>query len=143
MHDAPSSETSPEVVCKVTFDYVIIRVMPRIERSESFNVGVILFCSERRFLDAKINCDSARLKMLAPDVDIETIEEHLQTIPIVCAGGKRAGQIGQMTQRERFHWLVAPRSTIIQTSVAHCGLCDDPQNALERLIEKLVQVRSC
>lgn len=131
MHDAPSF--------KVTFDYAIIRVVPRVERGESFNVGVIVFCSEARFLDARIELDSARLKLFAPDVDTETIEEHLQTIPIACAGGKAAGTIGQMTQRERFHWLVAPRSTIIQTSPGHCGLCDDPQIAMERLFEKLVR----
>ena len=132
MHDAPSP--------KVTFDYAIIRVVPSVERGESLNVGVIVFCSEARFLDAKIELDGERLKLIAPDIDIESIEDHLETIPKVCAGGKSAGIIGQMTQRERFHWLVAPRSTIIQTSVAHCGLCDDPAIALEQLFAKLVRV---
>jgi hypothetical protein len=131
MHDAPSS--------KISFDYAIVRVVPSLERGESLNVGLIVFCSEARFLDAKIELSSERLKLLAPNVDIETVEAHLQTIPRICAGGKLAGTIGQMTQRERFHWLVAPRSTIIQTSPGHCGLCDDPQLALEQLFGKIVK----
>lgn len=135
MHDAPSF--------KATFDYAIIRVVPSVERGESLNVGVIVFCSEARFLDAKIELDSERLKAFAPNLDIKTVEEHLQTMPRVCAGGKSAGSIGQMTQRERFHWLVAPRSTIIQTSPGHCGLCNDPAVVLEQLFEKLVRVGEC
>lgn len=135
MHDAPSF--------KATFDYAMIRVVPSVERGEFLNVGVIVFCSERHFLEAKIELDCARVKAFAPNIDQETIEEYLQTIPRVCAGGKAAGTIGQMTQRERFHWLVAPRSTIIQTSPGHCGLCDDPAVVLERLLEKLVRVGEC
>lgn len=122
----------------VSYDYAIIRVVPRVETGENFNVGVIFFCSERGFLDAKIKCDQACWKLFAPELDCDLMESHLQTISLVCAGGKSAGSIGQMTQRERFHWLVAPRSTIIQTSVAHCGLCREPKMALQRIFEKVV-----
>lgn len=128
MHDAR---------CEITFDYAIIRVVPRVETGESFNVGVLLFCSEARFLDAKIAVNPARWKLFAPELDCDLVEAHLQTISLVCAGGKTAGIIGQMTQRERFHWLVAPRSTMIQTSIAHCGLCREPETELQKLFEKV------
>lgn len=144
--DAKSStrndENSDETRALFSYDYAIIRVVPRVEMGEGFNVGVILFCSEARFLDAKIAFDSARWERFAPNVNCELIEEHLQTIPLVCAGGKLAGTIGNMTQRERFHWLVAPHSTMIQTSSAHCGLCHEPETALQKLFEKLVSNRT-
>lgn len=122
----------------VSYDYAIIRLVPRVESGESLNVGVVLFCSERGFLDAKIAPNFALWKLFAPELDCETVKAHLQTIPLICAGGKSAGEIGLMTQRERFHWLVAPRSTMIQTSGAHCGMCRAPQTALQHLFEKLV-----
>lgn len=121
-----------------TFDYAVVRVVPRVERGEFFNVGVIVFCSEQAFLDSRLTLDTARLQAMAPEVDAALVEEYLSLIPRVCAGGPEAGPIGLLTQRERFHWLVAPRSTIIQTSPVHCGLCEHPEAGLERLFQKFV-----
>ncbi len=123
-----------------SFDYAIIRVVPRVERGECINVGVILFCRTRRFLSVLIELDAPRLLALAPYSDVALIEEHLATIPRICAGGAEAGYIGQLSQSERFHWLVAPRSTIIQTSPIHSGLCTDPTATLEHLMEMFVRL---
>ncbi len=131
---------SPELASPdlVSFDYAIVRVVPRVERGEFINVGVVLFCSEERFLSARIEVDEARLATFSPACNLENIAENLSAIPRVCAGGKSAGKLGEMTQRERFHWIVAPRSTIIQTSPTHCGLCENPHLALDILFEKMV-----
>lgn len=124
-----------------SFDYAIVRVVPRVERGECINVGVILFCRTRRFLNALIELDTQRLLALSPDCDLALIAEHLATIPRICKGGVEAGYIGQLSQSERFHWLVAPRSTIIQTSPTHSGLCEDPATTLEHLMNTLVRSR--
>lgn len=124
------------------FDYAIIRVVPRIERGEFINAGVVLFCRTLRFLDARIELDEQRLGALAPSVDTAAIYRHLATIPRICAGGPAAGPIGLLPLSERFHWLTAPRSTIIQPSPLHSGLCCDAQATLERLFEQLVHVAS-
>ncbi len=121
------------------FEYAIVRVVPRSERGEFINVGVILLCRTRRFLDASIDLDTSRLAVLAPGIDIAAIEEQLGHIRPVCAGGKGAGPIGQLPQFERFRWLVAPRSTIIQPSPVHCGICDDPRAMLEHLVDRMVR----
>jgi len=118
------------------FDYAIIRVVPRVERGEFFNAGVILFCATQGFLGAKIELDAPKLNAFAPQLDARVVEEHLQTISLICDG---VGPIGQMSRRERFHWLVAPRSTIIQVSPVHSGCCDDLEAALEHLFEALVR----
>lgn len=123
-----------------SFDYAVIRVVPRVERDEFINVGVVLHCVTERFLGAVIELDRTRLLALAPSVDLDLVESHLASFPRVCAGGSAAGPIGQLSQSERFHWLVAPRSTIIQTSPVHCGLCADPQAALERLLDQMVRL---
>ena len=123
-----------------SFDYAIIRVVPRVERGEYINAGIILICRTRRFLSALIELDGQRLLALAPNCDMALIEQHLATIPRICAGGAEAGYIGQLSQSERFHWLVAPRSTIIQTSPTHSGLCTDPAATLEHLMETLVRL---
>ena len=123
-----------------SFDYALIRVVPRVERGECINVGVILFCRMRRFLHALIELDRQRLLALDPDCDMTLIEQHLATIPRICEGGTEAGYIGQLSQSERFHWLVAPRSTIIQTSPAHSGLCTDPAATLEHLMATMVRL---
>lgn len=120
------------------FDYAIIRVVPRVERGEFINAGVILSCPDRQFLKARIELDRLRLSALAPSLDPQVIEGYLSTIPLICEGGTQRGSIGQLPQRGRFHWLVAPRSTIIQTSQVHSGLCADPDAALEHLLEKMV-----
>ncbi len=125
-----------------SFDYAIIRVVPRVERGECLNAGVILFCRTRRFLAAAIDLDTTRLAALAPDLDTPLAQRHLDTFPLICAGGPGSGPIGQLTQAERFHWLVAPRSTIVQSSPVHCGLCAEPSATLRRLLDSLVRLPS-
>ncbi len=123
---------------KTSFDYAVIRIVPRVDRAEFINAGVILFARTIRFLDARIFLDRDRLRMLFPNADITEIEHHLTLIPKICAGGKDSGPIGELPQYERWHWLVAPRSTIIQTSETHSGICEDPSIALSRLMQSLV-----
>lgn len=122
-----------------TYDYAIIRVVPRVEREEFINVGVIVSCPARKFLEARIELDEQRLRAFAPALDVESIRPHLAAIPAICAGGAQAGPIGQLTQRERFYWLIAPRSTIIQTSPAHTGYCKNPTDVVERLLDTMVR----
>ena len=121
-----------------SYDYAIVRVVPCVERGECINVGVILFCRTRRFLGALISLDTQRLLALFPAIDIDAVRSHLDSIPFVCAGSAEAGPIGQFSQSERFHWLVSPRSTIVQTSPVHSGLCSDPAAALEHLMQTMV-----
>ena len=121
-----------------SFDYAIIRVVPRVEREEFVNAGVIVLCLERDFLDALERLDRARVLALFPDADLALIEDHLLAIPRVCAGTPDSGPIGRLSLRERFPWLVAPRSTVIQVSAVHSGLCDEPRDELERLMAALV-----
>lgn len=123
----------------LTYDYAIIRVVPKVEREEFVNVGVIVSCGSRRFLQARIELNEARLFAIDASIDIETVRQHLAVIPMICAGGKQAGAIGQLPHRERFHWLVAPRSTIIQTSRVHTGICEDLTTVLEHLLDKMVR----
>jgi hypothetical protein len=122
-----------------TYDYAIIRVVPKVEREEFVNVGVIVSCPARGFLEARIELDQPRLMAVDPTLDVDIIRAHLAIIPAVCLGGEQAGPIGQLSQRERFHWLVAPRSTIIQTSAVHTGCCQDPATVLERLLDTMVR----
>lgn len=121
------------------YDYAIIRVIPRVEREEFVNVGVIVSCPARRFLEARIELDEQRLLTLDASLDVEVIRSHLEAISTICTGGKPAGPIGQLSQRERFHWLVAPRSAIIQTSPVHTGYCKDPSAVLEHLLDAMVR----
>jgi hypothetical protein len=120
------------------FDYAIVRVVPNVEREEFVNVGVILFCRTRRFLDARIKLDMERLVALSSKLDVRMVQAQLDLILRICTGGRDAGPLGKLGQAERFHWLVSPRSTTIQVSPVHCGLCVDPQAALDNLFEKLV-----
>lgn len=126
----------------VSFDYAVIRVVPRVEREEFLNVGVVLYSATQEFLRAKIELNFSRLQNFAPDLDWESVETHLQTIPLICAGGENAGPIGILPQRSRWHWLVAPRSTVIQLSPVHAGLCADLEGELEKLVERLVRLSS-
>jgi hypothetical protein len=121
-----------------SFDYALIRVVPRVERGEFVNAGVILFCRAQRFLAASIELDEDRLAALAPDADRVEIRRHLDLIPTICRGGPGSGPIGALSQAERFHWLVSPRSSVIQTSPVHCGLADNPESALSELLTRLV-----
>ena len=122
-----------------TYDYAIIRVVPKVEREEFVNVGAIVSCPVRRFLEARIELDEQRLLALDSTLDVEIIRDHLAVIPMICVGGEQSGPIGQLPQRERFHWVVAPRSTIIQTSRVHTGLCKDPTAVLEHLLATMVR----
>lgn len=124
---------------RFTYDYATIRVVPRVEREEFINVGVIVSCPAKSFLEARIELDEPRLLAMDPTLDVQSIRAHLATIPAICAGGVQAGPIGQLSQRERFHWLVAPRSTIIQTSPVHTGCCTNPTAVLEHLLNTMVR----
>jgi hypothetical protein len=120
------------------FQYAIVRVVPRVERGECLNVGVVLLCRPRRYLGARMALDEARLRAFAPDLDPATIRPHLEAIERIAVGDPDAGPIGRLEQAERFHWLVAPSSTIIQPSEVHSGLCDDPAAELDHLVATLV-----
>ena len=122
-----------------SYDYAIVRVVPRVEREEFLNAGVILSCPAAEFLEARIELDEARLTALAPGVDVTAVRTHLRSLAVVAAGGAAAGPIGKLTQRERFHWLVAPCSTMIQTSAVHTGRCTDPAAAIEHLLATMVR----
>ena len=122
-----------------TFDYATIRLVPRVEREEFFNVGVILSCPEHKFLEARIYLDEPKLSCFAPDADAAAIRHYLDIIPKICAGASEAGVIGRLTPRERFYWLTAQRSTIIQSSPVHTGLTRDARRMLEHLFEKMVR----
>jgi hypothetical protein len=120
------------------FQYAIVRVVPRVERGESLNAGVILLCRPRRFLGARVGLDEARLAALAPDVDPSTIRAHLDAIGRIAAGDAAAGPIARLGIGERFHWLTAPSSTVIQPSEVHTGMCEDPAAELDHLFEQMV-----
>ena len=122
------------------YSYATIRVVPRVERGEFLNVGVILFAREQRFLQTAIEVDERRLEALAPDIDLDVVERHLQTIEDISNGDPRGGPVAALPAPERFHWLVAPRSTMIQTSPVHVGRSDDPAQALQDLLESLVRL---
>ena len=123
---------------KFRYDYAVIRVVPKVDREEFINAGVIVSCPDLSFLEARIRLDESRLLALDPAVDLELVRKHLASIPIICRGGDDAGSIGLLPQRQRFHWLVAPRSTVIQTSPVHTGRCGDPAAALEHLVATMV-----
>ena len=123
-----------------SFDYAVVRVVPRVERGEFINAGVIVFCLERRFLAARVRVDEARLKALWPEIDVELVRRHLEAIPKIAAGDPAAGPIARLSLRERFHWLVSPRSTIIQVSEVHTGLCEEePEGMVEELAKRLFE----
>ena len=123
---------------RCAFEYAVVRVVPRVEREEFINAGVVLFCDEHGFLGARVCLDEARLRALAPSADAALVRDHLEAIPRICRGGPDSGPIGQLPLRERWRWLVAPRSTILQMSPAHGGLAVDPGEALARLFGELV-----
>jgi hypothetical protein len=123
-----------------TFDYAIIRLVPRVEREEFFNVGVILSCPAHKFLEARIYLSEEKLEILAPGLHSpEDIKHFLDVIPKVCRGGEEAGFLGFLTQRERFYYLTAQRSTIIQSSPVHTGLTENPAGTLAHLFERNVK----
>src|SRR6185369_10351769 len=121
-----------------TFDYATIRLVPRVEREEFFNTGVILSCPEHKFLEARLYLDEAKLKAFAPAVDPGSIRQYLEIIPKICSCSENGVLIGKLTQRERFYWLTAQRSTIIQSSAVHTGLTANAAKMLEHLFKKMV-----
>jgi hypothetical protein len=127
------------VPAEYTYDYAIVRVVPRVERGEQVNVGVILSCVDIDFLDARIEVDEAVLSALDPGIDVAAVRANLEMIPVVCRGGPEAGPIGLLPPRGRFRWLVSPRSTIIQPSAVHTGRTTDPAACLEHLMARLVR----
>jgi hypothetical protein len=120
-----------------SFDYATIRVVPRVECEEFINVGVVVFCLQRKFLEARVHVDEARLRALWREIDVELVRRHLRAVCLVCSGDPEAGPMAELTQRERFHWVVAPRSTMIQTSAVHTGLTEAPAATLEGLMGRL------
>lgn len=120
------------------FEYAVIRVVPRVEREEFLNVGVILLCSSRGFLQIRYTLNEARLRAAFGELDMEELQSRLQAFEKVCAGRREGGPIGQLGTASRFRWLTANRSTIVQTSAVHPGLCLDPTETLEKLYRDLV-----
>lgn len=122
------------------YDYAVLRVVPRVERGEFVNVGILLSCDAKRSLEARIEPDHARLRALDPSIDLELLQRHFDAVLRVCSGGPEAGPIGLLPARARFHWLTAQRSSILQTSTVHMGRCTDTGAAMERLLERMVRV---
>jgi hypothetical protein len=120
------------------FEYALLRVVPRPERGECLNAGVVLYCPETGFLAARTRLDRARLLALCRDLDLDAVSVHLEAVHRACAGGPEAGPLGRLSPRERFGRITAPRSTVVQPSPVHTGLADDPEEELERLFGKLV-----
>ncbi len=123
-----------------SYDYALIRLVPSVERGECLNIGVILFCRTLAYLGVRIYLDKARSLALSPDLDLAAVQEQLDAIVRICEGDPEAGPLGKMSQSERFHWLVAPRSTIIQISPTHEGMCENPEVALDHLLKTMVLV---
>ncbi|HTX45551.1 MAG TPA: DUF3037 domain-containing protein [Solirubrobacteraceae bacterium] len=121
------------------FAYAIIRVVPRIERGERFNVGVVLFCRQRDFLGAHVALDEGRLHALAPDLNPGEVRAHLRALVSVAAGDPDGGPIAELPASERFGWIVAPSSTVLQPSDVHTGLSEDPARTLQQLFAELVE----
>lgn len=122
-----------------TYDYAIVRVVPRVERGEYVNAGIIISCDVERILEAGIDLDENALLALDGAVDLEAVRRALAVIPLICLGGSEAGPIGRLSARERFHWLVSPKSTIVQTSPVHTGRCDDIAAALDHLMQRMIR----
>jgi hypothetical protein len=129
---------------RLAFEYAVIRIVPLVERGEFINAGVVLICRAKRFLAARVELDRERLECFAPYVggpQLAAIEEQLLLLSRIAAGDPTAGPIAQLDFRERWHWLAAPSSTVLQASPAHTGLCDDPAEELDTLFAELVSVR--
>jgi len=122
-----------------SFDYAILRVVPRVERQEFINVGVVFFCRERRFLKANVLFDEARVLALWPEVNIELLNQHLSGLVRICDGDSAAGPMAQLTQSERFLWLTSPRSTMLQTSPVHTGICL-PEMPLSEMVDRILNL---
>ena len=126
---------------RCAYDYSVVRVVPDVARGEFLNAGVVLFAKTQRALLSRIALDEQRLAVLAPDADVAAIRSHLESIERICAGGEAAGPHAHLSASERFHWLTAPRSTVIQLSPVHSGICEDPDVEADRLFARLVSGR--
>jgi hypothetical protein len=136
----PGDATEPRAAADgAWYSYAIVRAVPRVERGECVNVGIILFARERGFLDARIELDESRIRALSPVVDMVELRRHLRAFEAVCRGDDDGGPVAALPPSERFHWLTSPRSTVIQTSPVHVGRCDDPAAALDELLDELVR----
>lgn len=120
------------------YEYAVIRIVPRVEREEFLNIGVILYCPRKGFLKVRYQLDEARLKAFSCKLEVEELEKYLHTLERICIGGKNGGPIGALPIASRFRWLTATRSTIIQTSKIHPGFCIEPEETLDRLYNQLV-----
>lgn len=128
---------------RAAYEWAVLRVVPRVDREEQVNVGVLFFCEARDLVVARVELDEARVRALWPEIDMELLRAHLDATVSICRGGPEAGTIGELPARERWRWLVAPRSTVLQTSPAHGGLTDtdaDTDALLERLLDRLVRL---
>ena len=123
---------------KVTFEYAIIRLVPKVEREEFFNVGVILFSKRKKFLDIKYHINTDKLKAIAPELELEFLNDYLNAWKLICEGKASGGKIGEFEISDRFRWLAACRSTIIQSSKTHPGICKNPEAELHDIFEKYV-----
>jgi Protein of unknown function (DUF3037) len=122
------------------YSYAILRVVPRVDRGEFLNVGVILFARTQRFLEARLAFDEDRLRAIAPEIDLSLVRRHLAAVPAICAGSAEGGPIAALALSERFHQLTAPTSTVIQASAVHAGYTDDPSATLEELLDAFVRL---
>lgn len=132
-----AGETGPAEA--IWYSYAVFRVVPRVEREEFLNVGVILFARTANFLRLQLELDERRLLALAPDIDLGAVRKHLKALQEICEGSSEGGLIASLSQSERFHWLTAPRSTVIQPSPIHVGRCESPEVALQELMNSLVR----
>ena len=123
---------------KNLFEYAVIRTVPQVEREEFLNVGVVLYCRNQKFLKARFEINENRLKAFSPSINMLQVKEYLTAFEQICAGNKDVGPIALLPMADRFRWLTAPRSTILQTSTVHSGLCDDACAKLDNLFERLV-----
>lgn len=121
-----------------SFDYAVLRIVPRVDREEFVNAGLVFFCLAQKFLHARVHIDEALVSSLHPDFDVEAARRHLEAFPRIAAGDSDSGPVALLSQRQRFHWLTAPRSTIIQVSPVHSGMCEDPRTEFDRLFQHLV-----
>ena len=123
---------------RTVYEYALVRVVPRVEREEFVNVGVALYCRALKFASVKIYINADKCKAIDPDIDLELVEKHLRSFQLICAGDQRGGELAKLEQAERFRWLTAKRSTIIQCSVTHTGICISAEETLNELFAKLV-----
>ena len=121
------------------FQYALLRVVPRVERGEFINAGVVLYCQDARYLDARVHLDPERLGALGSNLDPEAVLAHLEVARRVCEGGPEAGAVGLLPPGQRFGWLAAPRSTVVQPSPVHTGIAEDPEEAIEHLLQVMVR----